>query len=155
MNDYKTIYIKEWAKLKADQLKNIYGISQLRESDFTLLTKLENKIEITQLANGIEIESGSYVGAIKFKDFQLIIEPKINKLDLAKMIAFAYDLNDINIFKDTIGLSNQKSNITDLIALIFLNKAEKLFYQGLRKRYQERKEDISSCRGKINLFFAS
>ncbi|MFW5795312.1 MAG: McrC family protein [Bacillota bacterium] len=150
MNDLQTIYIKEWSKIKADQLKNIYGISQLRKSDFDLLTKLKNKIEITQLANGIEVESGSYVGVIKFKDFQLIIEPKISNLSLAKMIAFAYDLNDINIFEDTVGLLNQKANISELIALIFINKAEKLFYQGLRKRYQEKEEDIGSCRGKIN-----
>lgn len=150
MNNLKTIYIKEWSKLKAAQLKNSYEISQLKESDFNLLSKLGNKIKITQLANGIEIESNSYVGAIKFKDFQLIIEPKISNLNLAKMIAFAYDLSDIDIFKDTVNLSNQKANISDLTALIFLNKVEKIFYQGLRTRYQEKEADISSCRGKID-----
>jgi 5-methylcytosine-specific restriction enzyme subunit McrC len=150
MNDLKTIYIKEWSRLKADHLKNSYEISQLRESDFKFLSELGNKIEITQLAKGIEIESRSYVGAIKFKDFQLIIEPKISNLSLAKMIAFAYDLNNIHIFEDSVGLSNQRANISDLIALIFLNKAEKIFYQGLRKRYQEKEENIASCRGKIN-----
>jgi 5-methylcytosine-specific restriction enzyme subunit McrC len=66
------------------------------------------------------------------------------------MIAFAYDLESIEILNELNELATDKANISDIISLIFLKETESIFYQGLRKRYQEKEEDIASCRGKIN-----
>jgi len=102
------------------------------------------------LSNSIEIESNSYVGVVKLNNFQIIISPKITNFNLAKMIAFAYDLESIEILNELNELATDKANISDIISLIFLKETENIFYQGLRKRYQEKEEDIASCRGKIN-----
>ncbi|MFW6311405.1 MAG: McrC family protein [Nanoarchaeota archaeon] len=150
MNDYKTIYIKEWSKLSAEFIKNKYNVIELTKNDFNILSQLENKIKITQLARGIEIESNSYVGVIKLNKFQLIIKPKMKNTHLAKMVAFAYDLHNIDILDENITLGAEKADISDIIAVILLQQTEKLYYQGLRKRYQEKEEEIRSCRGKIN-----
>jgi len=150
MNDLKTVYISEWSKLSAEELRKKYNLRQLVNSDFKLINEIENKLKIRQLSNGIEIESNSYVGVVKLNNFQIIISPKITNFNLAKMIAFAYDLESIEILNELNELATDKANISDIISLIFLKETENIFYQGLRKRYQEKEEDIASCRGKIN-----
>ena len=150
MNDLKTVYISEWSKLSAEELREKYNLRQLVNSDFKLINEIENKLKIRQLSNGIEIESNSYVGVVKLNNFQIIISPKITNFNLAKMIAFAYDLESIEILNELNELATDKANISDIISLIFLKETENIFYQGLRKRYQEKEEDIASCRGKIN-----
>ena len=150
MNDLKTVYISEWSKLSAEELRKKYNLSQLANSDFKLINEIENKLKIRQLSNGIEIESNSYVGVVKLKDFQIIISPKISDLNLAKMIALAYDLKSIEIQDGFSQLAVTDASISDIISLIFLKETEKVYYQGLRKRYQEKEEEIASCRGKIN-----
>ena len=150
MNDLKTVYISEWSKLSAEELRKKYNLRQLANSDFKLINEIENKLKIRKLSNGIEIESNSYVGVVKLKNFQIIISPKITNVNLAKMIAFAYDLESIEILNELNELATSKANISDIISLIFLKETENIYYQGLRKRYQEKDEDIASCRGKIN-----
>ncbi|WP_158531734.1 McrC family protein [Halanaerobium sp. MA284_MarDTE_T2] len=131
-------------------MREKYNLRQLVNSDFKLINEIENKLKIRQLSNGIEIESNSYVGVVKLNNFQIIISPKITNFNLAKMIAFAYDLESIEILNELNELATDKANISDIISLIFLKETENIFYQGLRKRYQEKEEDIASCRGKIN-----
>jgi len=150
MGNLKTVQISEWTKLKAEELKRKYNIFQLSSPDLDVINKIEDKIIIRQLSNGIEIESNSYVGVVKLKDFQIIISPKISNLNLAKMIAIAYNLKSIEIQDKFSQLAVTDASISDIISLIFLKEAEKVYYQGLRKRYQEKEEAIASCRGKIN-----
>lgn len=150
MNDLKTVYISEWSKLSSEELRRKHSLRQLANSDFKLINEIENKLKIRQLSNGIEIESNSYVGVVKFNNFQIIIFPKITNINLAKMIAFAYDLESIEIFNELNELATGKANISDIISLIFLIETENIYYQGLKKRYQEKDEEIASCRGKIN-----
>ena len=153
MNNLKTIYTSEWSVLKPLEIKNQYGNIEIENEDYDLINKLEEqrKIKITQLSEGIEIETYSYVGTLRLSNFQIIIKPKIEDIYLAKMLSYSYnlDLEDIRYYDSISNLNTKKGAITDLIAMIYIKEVEKIMLKGLAKRYKSKKEPLSSCRGKI------
>ena len=151
MSELETIYISEWSYLGPEKIKNNYGIEELREEDAEIIRDLEEqrKLELRELKEGLEIKTNSHVGLVKLSNFQLIITPKIDKFELAKMLSFTLDLEDINFRESEVQTGVKEANISDIIALTFINKAEEIFLSGLVKRYKEKEKEISSCRGKI------
>ncbi|MFW5981169.1 MAG: McrC family protein [bacterium] len=151
MSNFQTIYIPEWTTLSPDDIQKRYGIRKLSAEDLNIVNSLETqrKISIRQLSDGIEINTTSYVGLIKLSNFQIVITPKINKLQLAQMISFTYGLEHIDYFELETEIETKSGLITDLLALLFVKETEKIMLKGLSKRYTEREENISSCRGKI------
>jgi len=151
VSELETIYISEWSYLGPEKIKNNYGIEELREEDAEIIRDLEEqrKLELRELKEGLEIKTNSHVGLVKLSNFQLIITPKIDKFELAKMLSFTLDLEDINFRESEVQTGVKEANISDIIALTFINKAEEIFLSGLVKRYKEKEKEISSCRGKI------
>ena len=153
LDNMKTIYTSEWSILKAKKIKEEYGEIDIDNSDYDLINKLEEerKLKINRLTEGIEIKTYSYVGTIRLSNFQVIIKPKIEYIYLAKMISYSYnlDINDIRYYDSVSNLDIRKGAITDLIALLFIREVEKIILKGLAKRYKQKEESISTCRGKI------
>ena len=153
LSKIKTIYTSEWSILKSEQIKDEYGEINLKKEDYTLINELEEqrKIKVKQLSNGIEIETYSYVGVIRFSDFQVIISPKIEDVYLAKMISYSYNLgkDDIKYFDPISNLGTKRGAITDIIALLYIGEVEQIFLKGLARRYKQKEETLSTCRGKI------
>lgn len=150
LGENKTINIEEWTKLPPSKIKNKYGISKLSIKDFDLANKIKDKVKVKQLSNGIEIQTTSYVGIIKFDNFQLNIKPKIKNIHLMKMIAFSYELNNIYFIDEQNYLNKRQSLISDIISFLFLKEAERIYSKGLIKRYKKVNQDISGCKGKID-----
>ncbi|MFW6029641.1 MAG: McrC family protein [Halanaerobiales bacterium] len=151
LNKSKKIYISEWTKVKTYEIKRKYGVEKIDERDFDFVSQLDRqgKISIKQLSNGIELESYSYVGVIKLTNFQIIIMPKIEKIQLARMISFAYNLDSIHLYEDSTNITYETGLISDIFAALFVKEVEKIMQKGLSQRYKEREEQLSSCRGKI------
>jgi len=151
MNDLKTISISEWSQLSPRQIKNQYGSIKLEPEDFDIINKLEHqrKINIKNYSRGISLESYSYIGIVKLSNFQIVIKPKIGNLKLAKMLSFAYKMDNINLLENNSKIDIQTGAISDIIALLFIKESEEIIVKGLAKKYRERKEKLSSCRGKI------
>lgn len=124
----KTIYLNEWTKVKPYEIKKRYSIDELSNKDLDLVIDLErqNKVKIRQYSNGIEIESTSYVGVIKLSDFQIIITPKIPKIQLARMISFSFGLNNIDYFEEETNITVEEGLISEIMALLYVKEVEKL-----------------------------
>ena len=153
LDNIKTIYTSEWSILKTKKIKEECGEIDIDNSDYDLINKLEEerKLKIKRLTEGIEVKTYSYVGTIKFSNFQVIIKPKIEDIYLAKMIAYSYNLepNDIRYYDSVSNIDMREGAITDLIALLYIQEVEKIILKGLAKRYKQKEESISTCRGKI------
>ena len=151
VSELETIYISEWSYLGPKNIKRNYGIEELKEEDTDIIRDLEEqgKVKLRELREGLEIKTNSHVGIVKLSNFQLIITPKIDKFELAKMLSFTLDLEEIIFIESEAQTDVKGANVSDIIALTFINKAEKIFLSGLVKRYKEKEEEISSCRGKI------
>ena len=149
----KTIYTSEWSILKPSEIKKQCGNIHIDNQDYNLINRLEaqRKLKVKQLSEGIVLETYSYVGVIRFSNYQVIIKPKIEDIYLAKMISYSYnlDLDDIRYYDSVSNLNIKKGAITDLIALLYLKEVQKIMLKGLARRYKQRKEELSSCRGKI------
>ncbi len=147
----KTIYLDEWTKVKPYEIKRRYGIDKLSNKDLDLIIELErqNKINIRRYSTGIEIESTSYVGIIKLSEFQIIITPKIPKIQLARMISFSFGLNNIKYLEEETNITAKEGLISEIMALLYIKEVEKLILKGLSQRYREKEEVLSFCRGTI------
>lgn len=150
LTENKTIYIQEWSKLNPKKIKDKYGIRKLSMKDFDLINKIEDKVKIKQLSSGIEIQTTSYVGTIKLEKFQLVINPKIKNIHLMKMIAFSYEIENINFIDEKINLNTKDSLVSDIISFLFLKEAAKIYSKGFIKRYKKIEQNIAGCKGKIN-----
>jgi len=153
LDDLKTIYTSEWSILKPAKIRMMYGNIQIDYEDYNLINELEEqrKLKVKQFSEGMEIETYSYVGVIRFSNFQVIIKPKIDDICLAKMISYSYnlDLENIRYYDFTVSLDTERAAITDVIALLYIKEVEKIILKGLANRYKQKEEDLSSCRGKI------
>lgn len=109
----------------------------------------KGKLFVRQLNDGIEIKFSSYIGVVKFRDFQVVIEPKIGYFNLASMISYAYNLKGIDLLKNNAKLTVEKALMTELMAILFLQEFEQILSRGLVKQYCEQQREISFCRGKI------
>ncbi len=110
---------------------------------------IANRVAIRQLREGLEIETNSYVGVLPLDGFTLHITPKINALDLMRMIDYCFDISTIHLMQD-IGFVHVSHTVpTDLLVSAFIREVQRLLSAGLIREYVERQDDLMTKRGRI------
>lgn len=146
------IDMKEWQVIlpqKSNELLNRFFDS---EDSRQLAEKINSKgiIGISEMKNGIQLESNSYVGKVKIGDLQINIKPKIEGLPLYKLLKYTYSLRDLEIFENAIHGLNAFPFHDILIHQLYA-EVEDLLFRGLNRRYIKYETDLGSPRGRIDL----
>lgn len=132
-------------------LKNL----SLNQEDYELRDYLSQKkiLKITELKQGIQISSTSYIGIAQFSEFSIMVLPKIlmDANNLPKLIEYAYELDDVIIPQSEIKFETTKNLLVEIILASFIKKCQHLLRQGLVKSYVTHQENIPYLRGKLLL----
>lgn len=114
--------------------------------------RLNDRVEIDELKEGIRIKAKSWVGVIHFQEFDLQIVPKLagENLDLVDMLAYTTGVTALKRYDNRRKLDASKQrSLFDLIVLLFCDACEKILVGGLLYDYERQEDSLTSLRGRL------
>jgi 5-methylcytosine-specific restriction enzyme subunit McrC len=140
-----TIDLKEWESTTFITHPQLAG-KALSEDDATqalveTLSRSE-KLIISQMRKGLEIEASSFVGRIAVGDLQITIRPKIEMLPLLNLLQYAYRLRHLDLFSAA-GFNSESLSFKEVLVYQLAAETSELLSRGLRRKYVRREESLS------------
>ncbi len=143
------IQLKEWEKIDYRDRPELRR-RELSESARSLAERLETFIRVEEFRQGIRIQSTSFVGRVELGELTVTVVPKISGSDLVRLFAYAYDLEDLELFDDTT-FGNSDTLFVDIVVRRLITEVRRLRERGLHRTYVRIAEDLRSPRGAIDM----
>jgi 5-methylcytosine-specific restriction enzyme subunit McrC len=126
----------------------------LHPDDQFLLTQLQSsaRLDVDELKNGVRVRAKSWVGVIRFHNFQVQIVPKLvgENLGLIDMLTYSTGVNALKRYNSQRYLSLQKSgSLFDLIVWLLCDACEVILAGGVLFDYEQTEDDLSNLRGRL------
>jgi len=145
-NEMKNYPISEWEQIIIQE--------EIQPADYPLLRQLKERerIEIEELKHGLKIKAKSWVGIVKFLNFQLQIVPKLagGNMGLVDMLAITTGIQALKKYRSQRFLEPEsKNNLFDLIAWLYCDACEVILSGGIRYDYKRIEEALPTLRGRF------
>lgn len=145
-NEMKNYPISEWEQIIIQE--------EILPADYPLLRQLKERerIEIEELKHGLKIKAKSWVGIVKFLNFQLQIVPKLagGNLGLVDILAITTGIQALKKYRSQRFLEPEsKYNLFDLIAWLYCDACEVILSGGIRYDYERIEEALPTLRGRF------
>jgi 5-methylcytosine-specific restriction enzyme subunit McrC len=147
-----TLIIREWSRSTPEDAPLLRGLT-LTGADRELLSDLQQRtsLRVEELRQGLLIEIGPHIGTLTLSGLHLVILPKLRLDTLMAMVAYAFNLSDL-VWTDKPGAYvPAEHGFVDLLGLSLLKAVERIARGGLLSCYQNRQEELTSPRGRIDM----
>ena len=94
----------------------------------------DGRIEIFELARGLELRASSFVGRFALGELLITIQPKISGVPLMNLLRYAYRLRHLNLF-DEVGYATAQASFEDLLIRQLAAETSELLSRGLHRDY--------------------
>lgn len=127
----------------------------LGPSDLRLKEELgsgeDGRLLIEELKAGVRITARSWVGVVRFENFEVQIRPKLagDNIGLVEMIEFTTGVTAIRRNSSARTLHTEGAGLFDLLALLLAEACEGILRGGLLADYVEREDDLPVVRGRL------
>lgn len=145
------LQVKEMSEWQSAVVENVY----LSPGDRLLAGRLTSgesgRLGIDELKSGVRITAGSWVGVVRFEQFEVRVIPKLagENLGLVKLFDYAGNLGILRKSGGDHSLPGGGTSLLDLLALLFAGACENLLRSGLLAGYIEREGDLAAVRGRL------
>lgn len=157
------ISLEEWQKTSFETHKYLCGL-QLTDDLTTqqLISALaggsteefsarkKKRLVVTQLRQGLVLETTSFVGRISLEGLQITIRPKIKMLPLLHLLQYAYKLRQLDRF-DPAAFEVESLSFQDLLIYQLEQEVRDLLTRGIYRAYMRREERLSIPRGRPDI----
>lgn len=109
----------------------------------------DGRIEILELARGLELRASSFVGRFTLGDLLITIRPKISGVPLMNLLRYAYRLRHLQLF-DEVGYATSQASFEDLLIHQLAAESSELLSRGLHRDYLRMESTLASPRGRMN-----
>ncbi len=109
----------------------------------------EGRIEILELARGLELRASSYVGRFALGELLITIKPKISGVPLMNLLRYAYRLRHLDLFEE-VGYATSQASFEDLLIHQLAAESSELLSRGLHRDYLRTESMPASPRGRID-----
>ena len=140
--------LEEW---KTDFINGV----ELSSQDQKLAAQIggeKGKVTVEEMKGRIRVKAYSWVGVIRFSQFEIHIVPKLagEFLGLVRMLEIVSGIGSLrrNIGERNL-LVNSKNNLFDLLALLLSEACEAILQKGLLYDYIEVEDDLPFLRGRL------
>lgn len=147
------IYLSEWDKHEPDEsnaMRKLFLENDPRVRKIAQDLSMKGMLHITELRQGLSIRSTSFVGRIELGNISISIRPKIENAPLLKLIRYAYELRDLQLFLPT-EYDVESGSFQDLLIAQLAVEANELISRGLHRKYIRQDGNIISPKGTINI----
>jgi 5-methylcytosine-specific restriction enzyme subunit McrC len=107
------------------------------------------RIEVLELARGIELRATSFVGRFALGELTVTIHPKIPDAPLLNLFRYAYDLRQLDLYGKADFATSQWS-FQDLLIQQLAAEVSELLERGIHRDYEFTRSDLASPRGRID-----
>jgi 5-methylcytosine-specific restriction enzyme subunit McrC len=141
-------------KLSEWKTKELPGVT-LSDQDRKLAAQLggeRGRVDVDELRTGVRVKAYSWVGIVRFENFEVHILPKLagDNLKLVEMLAFT---SGIDALRRNIGARQLRpehsDHLLDLLALLLAQACERIVASGLLHDYVEQETDLPVLRGRL------
>jgi 5-methylcytosine-specific restriction enzyme subunit McrC len=145
------IRLREWREVRPDYGSPTHGVF-LDDVSRTLADSLtrEGKLEIAELRNGLYVKASSFVGVITIGQLRIVIEPKIQGMQLMRLLRYAYGLRDLHLLT-RVSPSIARDSFFDLLIQQLLAEIRDIIAHGLHRRYVPTEARLANPRGRLDL----
>lgn len=109
----------------------------------------QGRIEILELARGLELRASSFVGRFALGDLMVTIRPKISGMPLMNLLRYAYRLRHLDLFTE-VGYATSSASFEDLLIHQLAAEVSELLARGLHRDYLRTESMLASPRGQID-----
>lgn len=112
------------------------------------------RLDVRWLANGrVEITASSWVGVVRFSDFQVRIVPKIagGALRVMRMIGYSNSIRLLTHLPRDQQLSADGSDLFELIVMALVHETRSVIRDGLIRDYRPLDDTLTVMRGRLRL----
>jgi len=109
----------------------------------------DGRIEILELARGLELRASSFVGRFALGNLLITIRPKISGAPLMNLLRYAYRLRHLHLF-DEVGYATSQASFEDLLIHQLAAESSELLSRGLHRDYLRTESFLASPRGRID-----
>ena len=144
--------LSEWETRRPDPGSPLAGASLARDPVAQRLAQQltsANKIEILELASGLELRATSFVGSFLLGRLTVTIRPKIPGTRLLNLLRYAYGLRHLDLF-GPVGHATSECSFQDLLIHQLASEAAELLSRGLHRDYRRTSEVLSPPRGRLD-----
>jgi 5-methylcytosine-specific restriction enzyme subunit McrC len=143
-----TVQLGEWDSCERTDLR-------LTDADRFLVNSLSEagagRLQIDELRQGLRFRSKSWVGVIRFSQFEVRVLPKLTggDLRLVELIEFTAGLDALRRYPSVRRLGADGAHMLDLLILLLVEECEKILRVGLRTDYVEEEDELPVVRGRL------
>lgn len=143
----KTFELVEWESRVVD--------ATIGSTDSKLIQELasgeEGRLLVEELKAGVRITARSWVGVVRFENFEVRITPKLagDNIGLVEMIEFTTGILALRRNSSARTLHTDDAGLLDLLALLLAEACEGILRGGLLADYVEREDDLPVIRGRL------
>ncbi|WP_048710350.1 McrC family protein [Microvirga massiliensis] len=140
----------EWARLTPETHAALAGRALASgHRDVARELSESGRLEVLELACGLEIRTTSWVGRINLGEVSITISSKITGAPLLELLRYAYGLRDLSLYAD-VAYAPSQATFQDLLVHQLAAEVSELLSRGLHRDYKARREDLSSPAGRID-----
>ncbi len=139
--------LREWETIDCEDDPRLAG-NQLGDSAARALAKRLDRsgaVTITELAHGLRVETGSFVGQVKVGPLDLRIRPKLDHVPWERLLCYGSRLRDLDAGPRRL----MRASFQDLVLERLAAEVEDLRARGIRQDYRACSGDLTCPRGRI------
>ncbi len=107
-------------------------------------------LTVTELREGLRLQAYAHVGRIQIGNVTVTIRPKIPAPSLLRLLRYAYDLRNLDLFADTT-FDSEPEAFQDLLLHQLALEAAELLARGLQRQYRRSEEELATLRGSLDM----
>ena len=107
------------------------------------------RIEVLELARGLELRATSFVGRISLGAITVTIHPKITGGPLLSLFRYAYSLRNLDLY-GVVDFTSSSWSFQDLLIHQLAAETDELLNRGIHRDYERVDSDLASPRGRID-----
>jgi 5-methylcytosine-specific restriction enzyme subunit McrC len=140
------VTVAEW------ETREIPGVA-LTPRDRRLVDEVNatRRMTILETRNGVRVETRSWVGVLRFEEWEVRVVPKLSGGDpgVAAMVHATAGLGSLRALSGLRTLHASGATLLDLLAMLFARECESVVRAGLLSDYVEREDALPAVRGRI------
>lgn len=148
-----TIRLREWQSVSPDQGSPTHGRFLPQDPVTQALAdslSREGVLDIQELRGGLHLKASSFVGFLSIGELRIVIEPKIQGMQLMALLRYAYGLRDLRLLT-RVAPSIGENSFLDLLILQLLAECQELIARGLHRQYEPVAARLATPRGRLDL----
>src|SRR6266571_5994912 len=149
-----SIQLKEWQRVApgepGTQLSGLFLEDDAEIKNVVRTLSTSGILGISELREGLSIETSSYVGRITLGNIQITVHPKITGMPLLRLLRYAYGLRNLDIFAG-VEYAGEDQAFQELLINQLVAEVNELIARGLHRRYVRTDHDHASPRGRIDV----